>query len=301
MGAIMKNKILFLDVDVDDFGNFLRQQRNLIEGVESKKMYKNMPSFIKKVLLFLGINVNKCFLYLIYGEWKKHLNDFDYFIIPSRKSCKYAIELLRNKNVFVYYWNLVTDKEIDPNIIKNCGVKLCTFDEGDAKKFGIRYVDTYFFNLPKIDCKITNDIFYVGVERDNRKEKVDSLKKSLSNYAMNYDITISNNTNDKSYMSYQEIIERIQCSKSILDLTRNNQVGLTLRPLEALQFKKKLITDNKNIVNYPFYNKQNIFILGEDDMSSLYDFINSPYVDINRNIREYYYFENWLQRVLQDE
>ena len=76
---------------------------------------------------------------------------------------------------------------------------------------------------------------------------------------------------------------------------------MTLRPLEALQFKKKLVTDNKNIINYPFYRKENIFILGTDDIDQLYDFINSPYVDIGEDIIRYYHFENWLQRVIDND
>ena len=47
----MKNKILFLDIDLDDFGEFLRESRNKNENVVSVKLYNNMPVFLRKIFI----------------------------------------------------------------------------------------------------------------------------------------------------------------------------------------------------------------------------------------------------------
>lgn len=292
-------KVLFLDIDISDFADFFREQRNLCEICDSENMYNKLPSFIRKILQFIGIKLFPPILYLIYGKWKKKIEQYDYFILPSRKSCKYALKLLKNKKVIIYYWNLITEKEMSPNEIKQDNVKLCTFDEGDAKKYGIEYVDTYYFNLKKSEDTIDNDLFYVGVIRPQRIEKLKMIQRVSDMHKLNYDFHIMAYDNKKERLTYAEIVKRVQKSKVIVDLTREGQMGLTLRPLEALQFEKKLITDNKNIVNFEFYDKNNIFILGMDNEEKLYEFVQSPYIQVSNRYREKYYFENWLQRIIE--
>ena len=48
-------------------------------------------------------------------------------------------------------------------------------------------------------------------------------------------------------------------SRCILDSPQAGQLGLTIRVLEALGAKKKLITTNKDIKNYDFYKEENIY------------------------------------------
>ena len=70
--------------------------------------------------------------------------------------------------------------------------------------------------------------------------------------------------------------------------------------LESNILKKKkldnytLIDNDKNIIN--FYNPNNIFILGKDDINKIKEFIDSPYIEINKDIVDYYDFEQWLKR-----
>ena len=71
-------------------------------------------------------------------------------------------------------------------------------------------------------------------------------------------------------------------SNCILDYNQEGQVGLTLRPMEALFLEKKLITNNKDIKNYDFYNPSNIFILGENNIEDIKEFINKPYEKVEQ-------------------
>ena len=297
----MQNKILFLDTDMDDLGAFFRENRNKVVNVHSISIYKNCSSLSKKIILFLG-RINCWFLWFIYGDWKKHIDQYDYFIVPSRKSCKLALKILQKKKVWVYYWNLVTHREMIPDEICGSHVRLCTFDKGDAIKYNMKFVDTYYFDLSLSAANQEPfDLFYVGINRPGRDKKIAQIESAMAIHNAKLDITLCNINDTSKRMEYSEVICRINQTKAILDLTREQQTGLTLRPLEALQFKKKLVTDNKNIINYPFYRKENIFILGTDDIDQLYDFINSPYVDIGEDIIRYYHFENWLQRVIDND
>ena len=61
-------------------------------------------------------------------------------------------------------------------------------------------------------------------------------------------------------------------SRCVLDSAQEGQMGLTIRVLEALGAKKKLITTNEDIVNYDFYNEENIYVYD----GKTFDF-NSPF------------------------
>ena len=60
--------------------------------------------------------------------------------------------------------------------------------------------------------------------------------------------------------------------------------------------ERKLITNNTDIKNYDFYNHDNIFILGEDNINEIKEFINKPYKKIDQDIIDYYDFDQWLNR-----
>ena len=97
-------------------------------------------------------------------------------------------------------------------------------------------------------------------------------------------------------MSYDKYLELLSESNCILDYNEKGQSGLTLRPMEALFLEKKLITNNKDIKNYDFYNPSNIFILGENNIEDIKEFINKPYEKVEQKIIDYYDFEQWLSR-----
>lgn len=49
-------------------------------------------------------------------------------------------------------------------------------------------------------------------------------------------------------------------------------------------FSRKLITDNKAIMEAPFYNKNNIFVIDEDSIDYMATFLNLPY---DGSVRKY--------------
>lgn len=297
----MEKKVLFLDVDLDDFGDYFRNARNEIKNIDSKKLYKKIPDFFKKILLFLGTKINKSFLWMLYGDWKNEIEKYDYIIFPSRKSCSLAIDKAAKKTkVIIYYWNLITNKEISPNEVNREKVKMCTFDKGDAIKYNISFVDTYYFKTKiKSNNKLLSDVFYVGIIRPDRERILNKISKELSNTNFKLDFNIVKYNDFQKRLTYNDVVQRCLNTRVIIDLNRESQMGLTLRPLEALFFEKKLITNNKNIVDFAFYNKNNIFIIDVDDINGLKKFIESPYERIDDKIKDYYDFKNWIERVVK--
>lgn len=88
-----------------------------------------------------------------------------------------------------------------------------------------------------------------------------------------------------------------ELSGCILDSAQSGQSGLTIRVFEALGAKKKLITTNKDIINYDFYRPENIYVYdGNFDSNNI--FFKSQYQEIDEEIYKKYSLSNWLKEVL---
>lgn len=90
-------------------------------------------------------------------------------------------------------------------------------------------------------------------------------------------------------------------SKCVLDSPQAGQLGLTIRVLEALGAKKKLITTNADVVNYDFYSPENIYVYDEKygfDFNS--PFFSSDYKDIPLEIYRKYSIESWIKRIFEE-
>lgn len=87
-------------------------------------------------------------------------------------------------------------------------------------------------------------------------------------------------------------------SKCVLDSAQAGQVGLTIRVIEALGAKKKIITTNADVKEYDFYRPENIYIYDESkgiDLNSV--FFKSEYQKIEDRIYKKYSLENWIKRI----
>lgn len=306
----MKLKILFIDC-WNNIGDFFREQRNRIEGLENVNLYRDNTIF-NKVIRFLGIKIYMPLIYFAYGSWKKKIQNYDLIILDSRKTSEYAIKLIKkvdkNKRIVIWYWNKVTDRELSPLLCKAMQCETWTFDKEDAKKYDMSYNNTYYFEYVEMKKSTKEyDVFFVGIERPGRLEELKQLQSVLEQYNKNIEIHLTKSKlvkpnskyEYKPIISYKEVLNKISKTNAILDLTQPNQYGLTLRAMESLFFNKKLITNNKKIIEYDFYNKENIFIIGVDSYNRLNKFLESNYKEIDNKIIEKYKFDNWLNRIIE--
>jgi hypothetical protein len=90
----------------------------------------------------------------------------------------------------------------------------------------------------------------------------------------------------------------ILCSKVILDIAHPDQSGLTMRTIELIGMQKKIITTNKDIINYDFYHPDNIFIMDRESTFIDRNFIDSDYVPLSFDLINRYSINQWLKRML---
>lgn len=249
-----------------------------------------MMKFIRKINLDI----------LIWGDWKKRVKEYTHIIIFDNGYKENIARYIKKKNhqckIIFYYWNPIMENNkkflADPNLDE-----IWTFDKRDAEKYGLKYNPQFYTSNIKLDDdNITNDVYFLGRAK-NRAEDIKSVENKLLEQGIktNFNIIYT----EKDTISYTEYLNNVSYSKSILDITDPSQTGLTLRCLESIFLEKKLITNNRDIKNYDFYKKNNIFIIGEDDFSQIKSFLNSNYEKIEEEVKEKYDFEKWLNRILE--
>ena len=141
------------------------------------------------------------------------------------------------------------------------------------------------------------DVIFVGADK-GRGESLLKLQKRMEQMGLKTKFIITADgrfSRHKWYYSkgieYSQIISLDNQSKALLNITMPHQKGITMRDFESVFNKVKLITNNTHIINFDFYRKENVFILGKDDWKDLPFFLNTPFHEIDNNILEKYLFE----------
>lgn len=210
----------------------------------------------------------------------------------------FAIKDLISSDVCVssWLWNPIkNNNEIvdDIKLLKTLGVKCFTFDSEDARILNLNHLNT-FYNMNVGSSKnessnINYDFYFLGVAKD-RGELILKLQDELSFYNNLFIVP----SKPSQYITYVDNVKNIKSTRCLVDITQSQQHDITLRPLESIAYKKKLITNNVNIKEYPFYSSSNIFIWGVDKMENIEAFLNSPYEDIEKDVIKKYDINYWL-------
>lgn len=95
----------------------------------------------------------------------------------------------------------------------------------------------------------------------------------------------------------EKMLRIFEQSDCILDAPQKDQTGLTIRTIECLGAKKKLITTNADIVNYDFYNKNNILVY-DGEINEKSPFFTTDYKELPDEIYRKYSLRSWLDTML---
>ncbi|WLC80090.1 hypothetical protein [Clostridium estertheticum] len=102
-------------------------------------------------------------------------------------------------------------------------------------------------------------------------------------------------------LSEQENIDVLKKSNTVFDMQHNKQSGLTMRTIETLGAKRKMITTNTNIKKYDFYNENNIFIMDKYSLEEIEQFIKHKYEPIGEDIYTKYSLHRWIETIIKEE
>jgi len=186
--------------------------------------------------------------------------------------------------------------------------KVFSFEKKDCEKYNLRFKTNFIYkiinNAPK---EFKYKVFNIS-SFDKRFPVIKKIAEALYHMKIKSKIIIfTSKENQEPYiefskktLSIEENNQLLEESEIMLDVSRNGQEGLSFRVFESLGLKKKLITTNKDIVNYDFYNPQNIYVIENvDDIKIPAAFFETSYIDIPAQILNQYLIDNWVNELVE--
>lgn len=178
-------------------------------------------------------------------------------------------QLLRNKYVYIAVYLLDSSSQcLCIEAVKKClkhKIKFTyTFDSKDATKYGFNHFYYIYSRLIKESEKIDTNVMFFGSDkgrlehlvRISEEFKKQNISSKISIIGVKDKVEESRDIIINKPIPYIKMLEEIQKTKCILDFVIENQTGLSYRPMEAICYNKKLLTNNKSIFEFPYYNPQ---------------------------------------------
>lgn len=100
------------------------------------------------------------------------------------------------------------------------------------------------------------------------------------------------------FITYKEYLRRCSNADCLLEVMQStSNTGYTTRVLEAISLNKKLISNNQDLINAPFYDKKMLFT-SENDFNI--EFLNKTNTPLHWNYDSYQYSADKLLSFLRE-
>lgn len=100
-------------------------------------------------------------------------------------------------------------------------------------------------------------------------------------------------------MKLSEVVDRIAESRAVIDVNRPDQLGLTMRTIEAVGAQRKLITTNSDVVNYDLYNPGGVLLVDRHNPVIDDALLYRDELPFDSTLREKYSVSAWVDRIFQ--
>lgn len=186
-----------------------------------------------------------------------------------------------NCRIVLFYQDLAAKvKGMDPSTVLDHFDLVLSFDQDDCKKYGWEYYPLVYsrVDVPDNPEIPRSDVYFVGKAKDRLADILKAYEQ-LRNRGYTCDFHIvgvpeeqRRYTDEIDYcdlLPYQENLQRIAKTNCMLEIMQKGGRGYTLRYCEAITYGKKLLTDNPEVSNAPFYNKDFISVFTDPEHMDL--------------------------------
>lgn len=192
--------------------------------------------------------------------------------------------------------------------------RVLSFDRRDAiERPGIEFRPLFFREAPTLDLPQDIDVSFVGWLHSDRLESIrrmqaDARAKGLTTHVYLFTgwvtwlrLAFKRNAADvhTRMLPYRDMLRIIARSRCIYDLPHALQTGMTMRSIETIGARRKLITTATDIVHYDFYCPSNINVIQAAAPALDPAFVAAPIAPIADEVRHRYTLDAWLTDVLR--
>lgn len=183
--------------------------------------------------------------------------DFWIQIKKKRVDAKFVLVLVDSMNVIGGHM-----RETKKRLKQIKWDKVLSYDKNDCEKYGFTYIGfDYYSPAELVSDKIVYDLYYVSSVKSGRADILRGVNEACKEQKINNLFQIVSSWRRIDYgecfrqnIPYIKVLEYISKSNCILEILQDGQETQSLRYLEAICYNKKLLTNNTDIVDYPFYN-----------------------------------------------
>lgn len=237
-------------------------------------------------------------------------NNYDVIIKLGRVFIKEEeLKLLKDKGkkLICHYWDTISYDELDKfELDKKYFDKISSYDRENCKEFKLKYLPNFYFEEEKIKKDEIKDIYCI-MSDFTKKELLERISEYCIKNRIKADINLVNEklAQTKSNIKIlekgielEQMIKKCKSTKAILEIIRDRNKAPSMRTMDCIGLRKKLITNNKSIIEEDFYNSNNILIIDENNINIPNEFFLTPYEELSRDIYEKYNLKNWLKELL---
>ncbi len=189
--------------------------------------------------------------------------------------CDYVRKKSSKNRQVIMHQDLISKKiPYDYSIVRNKVDLAVTYDKAEAEKYGIHYFQETTFSklIPEPEKPgFEQDVYFLGAAKD-RLPKILEVHRHLTEAGLRCKFLIAGVAPEDRVpgagieyiqkISYRENLENVIHSKCVLELIQGESIDITTRALEAIAYRRRLLTDCP-ICNSDYFNAGQLQVFKE--------------------------------------
>lgn len=282
-------RILFFSAHLFGYQNDIRLAMESVGAIVDYYDERPANNFLVKGVIRINRNLLAGYINHYYNKIIKETlqKEYDYvFFIKGESISASNVRRLKQfhpeANFIIYHWDSIANNSNAQNLLPYFD-RVFSFDKIDCERLGLHFLPLFYTpdyaNIPYYDKEIKYDMLFVGTTHSDRYKLVKRIEEQIIKMGglcltwfyfpskiLYYKMKIQNSylrqipvhTFHFKPMSKELLLQLYAGSRIIIDVQHPKQTGLTMRCIETLGAKRKLITTNYYITEYDFYNPDNI-------------------------------------------
>lgn len=252
--------------------------------------------------------------------------NYDYvFFVNIEAATKNIIDSLRHyhpDSVFILYeWDSIVNNKNARGLL-DLFDETWSFDKDDCEEFNMNFLPLFYNNeYAKLKTKeeYEYEVMFIGTTHSDRYRFVKSIEDQIEGDKFNWfyfpsillylkmwiqDKWFRKNSNYSEFkftpLCKKKLLEVVENSRILLDAQHPKQTGLTMRTLETLGARRKLITTNQYVKEYDFYNPKNILVVDRKKPLITKEFLDSSFEMPSIEVYNKYSLDSWLKTIFHE-
>lgn len=325
-------RVLFFYLSTFNYENEIKQAMEREGAIVDAFSERPTNNVFARILIRLNRNLLCNYINNYYEdiiEQTKHLKYDFIFFIKGESISSVIVHKLRTAHpeakIIMYYWDSIANNNNAKGLL-GCFDKILSFDKNDCEVMHLEFLPLFYIpqyaEIAEKNVEQKYDMMFAGTTHSERYEFVTAIAEQITKQGGNcftwfyfpskvnfYKLKIDNprfrsarigNFNFKP-MSRERLLEFYAESRIQIDMQHPKQTGLTMRTIETLGSKKKLITTNPYVKDYDFYRPENILVVDRLNPIIPKEFIDSPWVDVPDDIYNKYSISSWLNTIFGNQ